>query len=67
MKCDSRASLLTCTFVSHCLGHEPKVKVATYMISKKFVTFGVNGVYVFQGVRFRVTKLIFDGWDPHST
>jgi hypothetical protein len=29
MKCDSQASLLARTFVSPCLGHEPKVKVAT--------------------------------------
>jgi len=29
MKCDFRASLLAYTFASPCLGHEPKVKVAT--------------------------------------
>jgi hypothetical protein len=29
MKCDSRASLLACTFASPCFGHEPKVKVVT--------------------------------------
>jgi len=29
MKCDSRASLLTRTLVSLCLGHKPKVRVAT--------------------------------------
>jgi hypothetical protein len=29
MKCDSWASLLAYTFVSLCLGHQPKVKVAT--------------------------------------
>ncbi len=29
MKCDSQVSLLAYTFVSLCLGHEPKVKVAT--------------------------------------
>jgi hypothetical protein len=26
------------------------------MISKKLMTFGTNDVYVFQGVRWRVTK-----------
>jgi hypothetical protein len=29
MKCDSRASLLAHTFVSPCLGREPKVRVMT--------------------------------------
>jgi hypothetical protein len=29
MKCDSRASLLACTFASPCFGNEPKVRVAT--------------------------------------
>jgi hypothetical protein len=29
MKCDSQASLLAHTFASPCLGHKPKVKVAT--------------------------------------
>jgi hypothetical protein len=28
MKCDSQASLLAYTFVSPCLGHEPKARVA---------------------------------------
>jgi hypothetical protein len=31
MKCDSRASLLACTFVSLYLGHEPKARVATHL------------------------------------
>jgi hypothetical protein len=30
MKCDSRASLLACTFVSPCLGYKPKARVATH-------------------------------------
>jgi len=29
MKCDSQASLLARTFASPCLGHKPKVRVAT--------------------------------------
>jgi hypothetical protein len=29
MKCDSRASLLACTFVSPCLSHKPKARVTT--------------------------------------
>jgi hypothetical protein len=29
VKCDSQASLLTCTFASFCLGCEPKAKVMT--------------------------------------
>jgi len=32
------------------------------MIGKRLMTFGVDGVYVFQGVRSRVTKHIYDGW-----
>jgi hypothetical protein len=35
------------------------------MISKELMTFGANGVYVFQGVRSRITKYIFDEWVPH--
>jgi len=31
MKCDSQASLLSCTFTSPWLGHEPKVKNATFV------------------------------------
>jgi len=30
MKCDSWASLLARNFVSPCIGHEPKVRVATF-------------------------------------
>ncbi len=29
MRCDSRASFMACTFASHCIGREPKAKVAT--------------------------------------
>ncbi len=29
MKCDSRASLLACTFVNLCFSHKPKARVAT--------------------------------------
>ncbi len=36
------------------------------IIGKRLMTFGVDGVYVFQGVRSRVTKHIYDGWAPHS-
>jgi hypothetical protein len=32
MKCDSQASLLARTFVSPCLGHEPKVRVMTSLV-----------------------------------
>jgi hypothetical protein len=34
MKCDSLASLLARTFVSPCLGHEPKARVPTLSIQK---------------------------------
>jgi hypothetical protein len=36
------------------------------MINKKLTTFGVDDVFIFQGVRSRVIKQIFDGWAPHS-
>jgi hypothetical protein len=36
------------------------------MIGKKLMTFGANGVSIFQGVKSRVTKQISDGWAPHS-
>jgi hypothetical protein len=36
------------------------------MISKKLITFGVDGVSIFQGVRSKVTKQISDGWALHS-
>jgi hypothetical protein len=36
------------------------------MIGTRYMTFGVDGVYVFQGVKSRVTKHIFDGWALHS-
>jgi hypothetical protein len=32
MKCDPQSSLLACTFASPCLGREPKVRVATYIV-----------------------------------
>jgi hypothetical protein len=32
MRCDSRASLLACTFVNHCFGREPKVRVVTMKV-----------------------------------
>jgi hypothetical protein len=35
IKCDSRASLLACTFASPCLGHEPKARVATSILKRK--------------------------------
>jgi hypothetical protein len=35
MKCDSQASFLVCTFVNPYLGHEPKVKVATKLLTSK--------------------------------
>jgi hypothetical protein len=31
MKCDSWASFFALTFVSPCLGHKPKAKVATFI------------------------------------
>jgi hypothetical protein len=34
MKCDSLASFLARTFVSLCLGREPKAKVETFVLSK---------------------------------
>jgi hypothetical protein len=36
------------------------------MIGNKLMTFGVNGVFVFQGVRSWVIKQIFYGWVFHS-
>jgi hypothetical protein len=36
------------------------------MIGKRLMTFGVDGVYIFQGVRLGVTKHIFHGWALHS-
>jgi hypothetical protein len=36
------------------------------MISKKLMTFGIDVVYIFQGVKSRVTKQIFNGWALHS-
>jgi hypothetical protein len=32
MKCDSKPSHLAYTFASPCLGHKPKVRVATIMV-----------------------------------
>jgi hypothetical protein len=32
MKCDSRVSLLAHTFVSLCLGREPKARVVTFLL-----------------------------------
>jgi hypothetical protein len=37
-----------------------------YMIGNKLMTFGVNGVFVFQGVRSWVIKEFFYGWALHS-
>jgi hypothetical protein len=43
MTCDSRASLLARNLASPCLGHEPKVRVTTSAIPRKFRTiFGRN-------------------------
>jgi hypothetical protein len=36
------------------------------MIGNKLMTFGVNGVFVFQGVRSWVIKQFFYGWVLHS-
>ncbi len=36
------------------------------LISKRLMTFGANGVYVFQSTMSSVTKQIVDGWAPHS-
>jgi hypothetical protein len=33
MKCDSRASLLACTFASPCFGHEPMLRLREILIS----------------------------------
>jgi hypothetical protein len=41
--------------------------LTVYLISKKLMAFGANGVFVFQGIKLGVTKQIFDGWAPHST
>jgi type IV secretory pathway TrbD component len=37
-----------------------------YLIGKRFMTFGVDGVSIFQGTRLSVIKQIVDGWAPHS-
>jgi hypothetical protein len=39
MKCDSRASLLACTFASPCFGHKPKVRVVTRRVYKLHLIF----------------------------
>jgi len=31
----------------------------------RFMTFGVDGVFVFQGTKLGVTQQIFDGWASH--
>jgi len=36
------------------------------LISKMFMTFDVDEVFVFQGTKSGVTKQIVDGWAPHS-
>jgi len=36
------------------------------MTSKKLMTFGVDGVFIFQGVKSRLTKQISNGWVLHS-
>jgi hypothetical protein len=36
------------------------------LISKKLMTFGVDGVFVFQSIRSGVIWQLFDGWAPHS-
>ncbi len=36
------------------------------LIDKKLMTFGADGVSVFQGIRSNVIWQIFDGWAPHS-
>jgi len=37
MKCDSWASLLTCTFANLYLGHKPKAKVVTYTMWSMYI------------------------------
>jgi hypothetical protein len=37
-----------------------------YLIGKRFMTFGVDGVSIYQGTKSGVTKQIVDGWAPHS-
>jgi hypothetical protein len=48
MKCDSRTSLLACTFASTCLGRELKAKVTTYMY--QFSNILMSYVNMFQPV-----------------
>jgi hypothetical protein len=36
------------------------------LISKMFMTFDVDEVFVFQGTKSGVTKKFIDGWVPHS-
>ncbi len=40
--------------------------LAKYLIGKRFMNFGVDGVSICQGTRSGVTKQIVDGWAPHS-
>jgi hypothetical protein len=34
MKCNFRASILSCTFASACFGHKPKVTIAALLLTK---------------------------------
>jgi len=45
MKCDSHASLLAHIFVSLCLGHKPKGKVATFWTWWPWCIRGAHGVF----------------------
>jgi hypothetical protein len=36
------------------------------LISIKLMTFGVDGLFIFQGSKLSVIRQIFDAWAPHS-
>jgi hypothetical protein len=59
----SRADNLTQVFIQD-LMHEGGL--TKDLIGKKLMTFGANGVSVFQGTKLGVTCQISDGWAPHS-
>jgi hypothetical protein len=40
--------------------------LAKDLIGKRLMTFGADGVFVFQGTKSSVTKQITNGWAPHS-
>jgi hypothetical protein len=46
MRCDSWVSFLACTLASPCFGHEPKVKVATILLTNTLNRYLPNPTYM---------------------